>query len=541
MIVKGEKRYWVIFLRTLAAFMALWLLMVWILTVNNRENLKKQLEKGFYQQAYWAVDDIQMVLDGAAPNDEKPAIMAWHLIRYFENFSLEIYRVYNEQKEEIARSPISMGAFGLPGSGTYDHYIMFDSVLTDDEQLEMAAMIRENRDGLSRFYGTEFGRFEDIYDQSSEPRENLMRFIEVTGIQKGNTIYPQKVAYHFEDRVVILMESDHVMFRNAELTTIQFEAGYLSSILAWGELSSEQLLQLYCQAQENLDNLMNELSVNTLTSSMKNGAKYTERLGVPIAYAYGYDSWQLATYDLGLVYTATFFAALLAAVWVNHIQIKSLKKERRFTCSVAHELKTPVAVLRAYAEALEEDAVPEKRQEYLTAIVEESDRMAVLVNELLALSRMEGSAMAIAEERVDLAALVLTRFERMSVPLYERALKVEIDLRPVVVKGDPDRLSQVINNLAVNVLCHAKPGLVRVTLVEREKRAVLTVENRCEPISEEKLRRLWDPFYKLDESRSGEGSGLGLAVVKNIVELHGGTCRAEWSNGSICFTVELPL
>lgn len=269
-------------------------------------------------------------------------------------------------------------------------------------------------------------------------------------------------------------------------------------------------------------------------------ASYSVIDGVPIARAYAYTPWRVATDSLGFTYIATLMAALLAAAVVSRMQIKSMKKERQLTRAVAHELKTPAAVLRAYAEALGEDAVPEKRQEYLAAIVEESDRMGLLVNELLDLSRLEGSVGVLIKKLVNLTDLVREGFERLRVPMEERGLTLELDLEPVTVDGDPGRLEQMVSNLAVNALHHASPGPVRVFLQREDARAVLTAENCCPPLPPEELERLWEPFIKGDESHSGEGSGMGLAVVRNIVALHGGSCRAENLPDGIRFRVELP-
>ena len=259
-----------------------------------------------------------------------------------------------------------------------------------------------------------------------------------------------------------------------------------------------------------------------------------------LAYAYSYFPYETATYGLDYTYFVTFLTALLAAIFFARSQIKTLKKERQFTRAVAHEIKTPAAVLRATAEALSEGTTPERQQEYLSSMVEESDRLALMVSELLDLSRMEGSSAVLKRQSVDLTALTERTFRRLRPAMAQRDLHLQLGLYPVTVSGDPKRLEQVVNNLAVNVLEHAQEGLVAVTLKEQGGRAVLTVGNQCPPLTAEQLRHIWDPFWKLDDSRSGAGSGLGLAVVKNVVTLHGGTCSARSSGYRIEFCVELP-
>lgn len=538
MSVKEKKQYWLIFLRTLAAFLAFWLLMALVLTVNNWTGGKDAIGSDYHEVVNLAVWHVQMVLEGTAAPEDKPAIITWRLSTEagYDGSCLSLSRVYDDQGDEAARSQLAMGSFSLPGTGVYDHYIFFDPVLTDAEQIALANLLRTEKVALNRFFGTEGGLYEDA------PNPGL--YGEVTGIQEGNVIYPQKLVYSYGDRTVTLMESDHPMFDTAELTTLRFDAALITSALAWGQPSPEELLKLYRRAEGALDELMDRRSASEKWAGTQSGdacvASYSVIDGVPVARAYAYTPWRVATDGLGFSYVATLLAALLAAAVVSRMQIKSMKKEHQLTRAVAHELKTPAAVLRAYAEALSEDVAPESRQEYLDAIVEESDRMGVLVNELLDLSRLEGSAGTLTREPVDLTALVGEGFERLRVPMGERGLELELTLEPVTVDGDPKRLEQAVSNLAVNALHHASPGPVRAELKWENARAVLTVENRCPPLPPEELKRLWEPFAKGDASRSGEGSGLGLAVVRNIVALHGGSCRAERTPGGIRFRVELP-
>ena len=540
--MKGEKRYWGVFLRTLAAFLAVWLLMAGILTFHNLENLKAAMESN--GRSWRSIIDRQMteIQNGQAEPERKPYIMQDRLCSTYNGGYLNLYRVYDSQMNELARTPIAWGTLVLDHTnGSYDHRVLFDQVLTDEEQIAFARLLRDTG---KKFYGSFYAELVEGEVQNSG------LYGEVTGIydEVTQTILPQRLVWLYEDHTMTLIDSDHKMFEGVELTTLQFEAAQFYSVLAWGNPTEKELLSLYRRAESMLDRLVErEVSWNW-TGSITNGEVSAEcgRVSAEsvtmLASATAYFPWTLATKGLGLTYIATLLVTFLAAVWVSHVQIRTLKRERRFTRAVAHDIKTPAAVLRAYAEALHEGATPERQREYLVSMMEESDRMAVMVNELLTLSRMDGAKTAVLEEQVDLASLVLKSFERLSVSFRERGLtNVMVNLQPVAVKGDSKRLSQAVDNLAVNVLHHAKPGPVEVTLKQEKKRVVLTVENQCESISEDALKHLWEPFYKVDESRSGTGSGLGLAVVKNVVTLHGGTCSARTTSGRIEFRIELPL
>lgn len=219
-----------------------------------------------------------------------------------------------------------------------------------------------------------------------------------------------------------------------------------------------------------------------------------------------------------------------------------LERERAFTRSAAHELKTPLAVLRAHGEALREDIRPEKRAEYLEIMLDECDRMAGLVGSLLELSRLESGA-ALRREPVELSALVREVWEPLALPLDQKQISLTLALEEVRLEGDRARLREAAGNLASNALCHCPPGgHIQVVLEAAEGQARLTVCNDGPPIPEEDLPRLFEPFYRGDKSRSREsgGTGLGLAIVRAAVLAHGGQCGAENRPGGAAFWLTLP-
>lgn len=221
---------------------------------------------------------------------------------------------------------------------------------------------------------------------------------------------------------------------------------------------------------------------------------------------------------------------------------EQIRRERAFTRAAAHELKTPLAILRAHAEALQEDIDPAKREEYLDVVLTETDRMAALTAALLDLSRLE-QGKALAREPVELSKLVRGVFDRLALPLERKCIGLKLDLDESWTEGDRARLEMAVSNLASNALRHCAPGgTVSVSLTGEEGGVVLTVDNDGEPIPENDLSRIWEPFYRGDASRSRDtgGTGLGLALVKAAVEAHGGNCSASNREEGVCFRVWLP-
>ena len=527
---KLKRRLDPLFLRTLIVVLLFWALLMTVLTVNNYDRVKQSMEHSRAEMLDSIIMNAQLVFEGTADWERKPAILTGRLsdAAFYSHHSLGVYRMYYEDGSELARSQMTRGSVVPEGEGAYSLYLHFDPVFSAEEHLAFARLLREGDTKVNHFYG---------YDSSD--------YGEVTGIldEETRVMLPQKLVYYYEDSAVTLVDSSNPMFEDAQLTTVRFDAANVYSSLVDSELSPEKLWDMYWEADAVLDELVAEHRPSTSSGASRSGGNvrssvghYYGLSGYPIGYAYIYTPWSMAVSGLQPIYILTFLTAMFAAVWISKMQKNSMQKERDLTRAMAHEFKTPAAVIRAYAEALREDIVPQRREEYLATLMDEADRMGGMVNELLELSRLNGAQTAQVWEEVALKPLVENCFERLCLPMKERGLTLELNLVPAFCQGDPRRLERVISNLALNALHHAAPGPVRVKLAAD---GLLVVENRCGKISEDALERLWEPFYKGDDSRSGEGSGLGLAIVKNIVELHGGSCRAELFRDGIRFIVHL--
>ncbi len=225
------------------------------------------------------------------------------------------------------------------------------------------------------------------------------------------------------------------------------------------------------------------------------------------------------------------------------------RARRQLFADVSHELMTPLTAMRGYVETL---AVPElttdeaTRRRYVGIIEEETLRLEAIVGDLLDLARLEagGGALKWQEIRVaDVFARVTARHER-------RALEKEVTLTACVlpgaeaVKADPDRLEQALQNLAANALRYTPAGgRVELRAAPVDGAILLQVRDTGQGIPAEHLPMIFDRFYKVDASRGGSeaGSGLGLSIVKAIVERHGGTISVTSTPGvETVFEIRLP-
>ena len=218
------------------------------------------------------------------------------------------------------------------------------------------------------------------------------------------------------------------------------------------------------------------------------------------------------------------------------------ENRRRMVSNIAHELKTPLAVIHSYAEGLKEHAAEEKRDRYLEVILSEAERTDGMVMEMLDLSRLEAGKVKLSRDTVSLEALTRGVFEKLERQVRARDLHVSLSFpEACVITADESRMAQVIENLATNAVRYTPAGgHVAVGMQNQGRRAAFTMENDCAPLSEQTLERVWDSFYRADAARSGGGTGLGLAIVKSIVELHGGTCFAHSTASGVVFGFTIP-
>ena len=220
------------------------------------------------------------------------------------------------------------------------------------------------------------------------------------------------------------------------------------------------------------------------------------------------------------------------------------RRLRRFVADASHELRTPLAAVRAYAELFGRGASrrPEDLERSLAGISREAERMSVLVEDLLLLARLD-EGRPLAREEVALDRIVAEAADAAHVLDPERPLELEIE--PATVAGDADRLRQVVDNLLSNVRSHTPSRTpVRVSLRRQDGRAVLTVADSGPGLSEEQAARVFERFWRSDESRSraSGGVGLGLSIVAAVAAAHGGTAYAGSTPGEgAAFVVELPL
>jgi two-component system OmpR family sensor kinase len=223
------------------------------------------------------------------------------------------------------------------------------------------------------------------------------------------------------------------------------------------------------------------------------------------------------------------------------------RARRQLLADVSHELMTPLTAMRGYVETLgmAELAIDRDTQgRYLGIITEETHRLERIIGDLLDLARLEGGGLSLRREPVDVAALFARVAERHERETAARGIRLSHTVQPGAehLVGDPNRLEQALQNLAANALRHTPDGgAITLDAAVRNSAVHLVVRDTGPGIAAEHLPLIFDRFYKADVARkaAGGGSGLGLSIVKAIVERHGGTITARTDAGAV-FDIALP-
>lgn len=220
-----------------------------------------------------------------------------------------------------------------------------------------------------------------------------------------------------------------------------------------------------------------------------------------------------------------------------------LDERKELTDRLSHEMKTPLGVIRAYAEGLQDEADEEKRRAYSEIILSETERMNTLITTLLDLSALESGAVSLNPERFDFVELLETIAGRLliDVPETDFELQYELPEHGVLVFADKPRMEQALNNLIVNAKKNVSPnGILKLSLTEQDGLLHVSIFNQGHSVPLDALPKIWEKFYRGKNAKNG-GSGLGLAIVAQILTMHGFKYGAENTGDGVAFFFSLPV
>lgn len=226
--------------------------------------------------------------------------------------------------------------------------------------------------------------------------------------------------------------------------------------------------------------------------------------------------------------------------------IESEKKKNDLVVFLAHDLKTPLTSIVAYLSILETkpDMPEEERKKYTHISLEKAIRLGELINEFFEITKFNLQDIVLEPGNLDLSMMLEQIADELYAVLKEKNLRCDVQIDDtLMIYGDADKLARVFDNLLRNAIAYCDKGTaIRIQAKERHQEIEIVVANEGEKIPEEELSAIFEKFYRVDGSRSSKtgGAGLGLAIAKEIVELHHGTIRAENDEWETRFIVTLP-
>ncbi len=271
--------------------------------------------------------------------------------------------------------------------------------------------------------------------------------------------------------------------------------------------------------------------------------------GFGTAYAVGFmdNSRNIESFNIMIISSVIIFVAgtviifilsLMLSMWLIKPVEDAFNKQKQFISDASHELKTPIAVISANAELLEGDIGQNK---WLGYIQSESDRMSKLVNSLLTLTRIETQADKALMTRFDICNAIMEVTMPFESVAFEKGVMLECDLEnQIFINGNESQLKQVVAILTDNAVKHCtEGGTVSVSAEPFKSKCLIKVTNTGEPIPDGEKQKIFERFYRADQSRNRDNNryGLGLAIAKQIVTNHHGTITANSTDGTTTFTV----
>jgi signal transduction histidine kinase len=213
--------------------------------------------------------------------------------------------------------------------------------------------------------------------------------------------------------------------------------------------------------------------------------------------------------------------------------------QRRFLASIAHEFKSPIGIIKGYAESIKLNyyATDLEKNEFTDYIVEESDRLSRLVEDMIMLAQLDNRQFTLELSEVNLSELIQSSIRKKHQTFESKgfALKLEV-MDNIILQLDERRVEQVLENLVSNALRYSsKEAVIEISLQKIEDQVVLKARNQCDCIKSSDLEQLIKPFYRIEESRSRNtgGHGLGLSIVNGLVEAHGGSLDIDYQDGML--------
>ena len=227
---------------------------------------------------------------------------------------------------------------------------------------------------------------------------------------------------------------------------------------------------------------------------------------------------------------------------------KAEKTKNDLITNVSHDLRTPLTSIKGYLELIKNKKYTEENQldQYANISFNQAEKLELLINDLFEYTKLANNAVKFEKLDIALNELLDQLIEEL-VPICENShvtISKEFIKEKVIVNVDPNKVARIFENLLINAIRYSlKPSEIRVILSMENGFSIVSIQNKCEEISDDNLSKIFDRFYRVEQSRTSDsgGSGLGLAIAKGMVELQNGFIEAKYEEGYISFNVKFKI
>lgn len=218
--------------------------------------------------------------------------------------------------------------------------------------------------------------------------------------------------------------------------------------------------------------------------------------------------------------------------------------QKEFINNVSHEIKTPISSIEGFAKFLKDkDLSDSEREEYSNIIIEESERLVNLTGKMLKLSKLQNQEIIFNKQEFIIAEQIRRAISVLEPKWSKKNITINVNMQEKVFAGDEELIFQVWMNLIENAIKFSKEnGKIDIKVFQEKEKLIVTIKDYGRGMPEDKIEKVFDKFYQIDASHSEEGSGLGLSIVKRIIELSEGEINLQSrENKGTIVTVKLPI
>lgn len=502
-----------------------------VFTISEQMDVRREYRNYTYNILYDSMEQVKRIMEDF--DEQQDVIRELNLkltrqLRFSEEFQIYALGKVSQNGRYIAKSGAYLENEGLnnnlkkiPGG---KKYIDLEACFSAEELEEFIKLcITRERD------------------------ENKTDIIDVEGYTQGQEVIPETLKYYtidkrsdedgWYDEDAVLEKEYHFNVQGKEdLVPYKGDFWRLSTPIDFRASMKYQMTQHEQEVQKKLE-------AQILEWDCSQGWDWEKKLGYEaystyqsietskgsqgLGFAITYNPWKVAIDRLALVYLLSALVMgimtfiLTHGMWDTYKKQQLLEKNRRMLIDgIAHELKTPLGIIQAYSEGLKEKIAEHKKEHYLDVVIDETSKMNTLILEMLALSKLESKAYILKQETFSMQVLIENILKNRMKVIEDKKITLSIQIEySWEITADYKGIEKVISNILSNAIEHTEEGKrIFISIIDGK----VFIENEGLHIPTEKLAFIWDAFYKLEEinNRSGGRSGLGLSIVRNMLELH---------------------